>query len=159
ICNPARSFTDWPGFMNSALPRMVQPVASDARLSLMRGVLPMESMRSLRISMTLIPAARIVGTLMERRGADKRRAERDDFSSNRHPAVRFLLEHDLFRKPVPTFRDHALVAFEHRFGLGCEGLVGAGEIPGLHADGLGLRLGLDRLVEPHAPFLVQAALG
>ena len=22
---PARSFTDWPGFMNSALPRMVQP--------------------------------------------------------------------------------------------------------------------------------------
>jgi hypothetical protein len=30
--------------------------------------------------------------------------ERDDFSSNRHP----LVEHDLFRKPVSTFRDHAL---------------------------------------------------
>ncbi len=34
--------------------------------------------------------------------------ERDDFSSNRHPALALLLEHDLFRKPVPTFRDHAL---------------------------------------------------
>ena len=36
----ARSFTDWPGFMNSALPRMVQPVSSEARFSLMRGVRP-----------------------------------------------------------------------------------------------------------------------
>ena len=27
---------------------------------------------------------------------------RDDFSSNHHPAL-FLFEHDLFRKPVPTF--------------------------------------------------------
>src|SRR5690348_16219185 len=44
---PARSFTDWPGFMNSALPRMVQPVASDARFSLMSGVLPMASTTSL----------------------------------------------------------------------------------------------------------------
>jgi hypothetical protein len=34
--------------------------------------------------------------------------ERDDFSSNRHRALTLLLEHDLFRKPVPTFRDHAL---------------------------------------------------
>src|SRR5581483_1103359 len=37
---PARSLTDWPGFMNSALPRMVQPVSSEARFSLMRGVRP-----------------------------------------------------------------------------------------------------------------------
>ena len=36
----ARSFTDWPGFMNSALPRIVQPVSSEARFSLMRGVRP-----------------------------------------------------------------------------------------------------------------------
>jgi hypothetical protein len=28
----ARSFTDWPGFMNSALPRISQPVSSEARL-------------------------------------------------------------------------------------------------------------------------------
>jgi hypothetical protein len=34
--------------------------------------------------------------------------ERDDFSLNRHPALIFLLEHGLFRKPVTTFRDHAL---------------------------------------------------
>src|SRR5215207_4091517 len=33
--------------------------------------------------------------------------ERDDFSSSRHPALHSLLEHDLFRKPVATFRDHA----------------------------------------------------
>src|SRR5262249_18873666 len=44
---PARSFTDWPGFMNSALPRMVQPVASEARFNLMSGVLPMASTTSL----------------------------------------------------------------------------------------------------------------
>src|ERR1700744_104610 len=44
---PARSFTDWPGFMNSALPKMVQPVASEARFSLMSGVLPMASTTSL----------------------------------------------------------------------------------------------------------------
>src|SRR5882724_4821382 len=43
---PARSFTDCPGFMNSALPRMVQPVTSEARFSLMRGVLPIASTTS-----------------------------------------------------------------------------------------------------------------
>ena len=44
----ARSLTDWPGFMNSALPRMVQPVSSEARLSLISGVLPIASMMPLR---------------------------------------------------------------------------------------------------------------
>ena len=44
IASAARSFTDWPGFMNSALPRMVQPVSAEARSSLMSGVLPMASM-------------------------------------------------------------------------------------------------------------------
>src|SRR6516225_5101239 len=107
----ARSFTDWPGFMNSALPRMVQPVSSDARLSLMRGVLPMESIRSLRISMTRTPAAWVAWTVTEPRRPDKDRS----------------------------------IAFEDRFSLGDERLVGAGEILGLHADGLGLRLGIDRL--------------
>src|SRR5207302_3417415 len=34
--------------------------------------------------------------------------ERDDVSSNRHLALSFLFEHDLFGKPVPTFPDHAL---------------------------------------------------
>src|SRR6266849_10257749 len=47
----ARSLTDWPGFMNSALPRMVHPVSSDACLSLISGVLPIASMISLRICM------------------------------------------------------------------------------------------------------------
>ena len=36
----ARSLTDWPGFMNSALPRIVQPVSSEARRSLISGVRP-----------------------------------------------------------------------------------------------------------------------
>ncbi|MGY4359704.1 hypothetical protein ACVW0J_006197 [Bradyrhizobium sp. i1.7.7] len=49
---PARSFTDWPGFMNSALPRMVQPVSSEARLSLMSGVLPMASTTSFLMVMS-----------------------------------------------------------------------------------------------------------
>ena len=48
ICRPGRSLTDWPGFMNSALPRIVQPVASEARLSLMSGVLPIVSTASFR---------------------------------------------------------------------------------------------------------------
>ena len=42
----ARSFTDWPGFMNSALPRMLQPVSSEARFSLISGVLPIASTTS-----------------------------------------------------------------------------------------------------------------
>src|SRR4029453_13963768 len=45
----ARSFTDWPGFMNSAFPRIVQPVSSEARRSRIRGVLPMASTIPLRI--------------------------------------------------------------------------------------------------------------
>jgi hypothetical protein len=39
----ARSFTDWPGFMNSALPRISQPVASEARFNRISGVLPIAS--------------------------------------------------------------------------------------------------------------------
>src|SRR3712207_5981892 len=46
IWRAARSFTDWPGFMNSALPRTVHPVISDARRSLISGVLPIASRTS-----------------------------------------------------------------------------------------------------------------
>src|SRR5258705_11820696 len=34
--------------------------------------------------------------------------ERDDFSSNRHPALSFCLSMIFSEKPVPTFPDHAL---------------------------------------------------
>src|SRR5665811_524392 len=34
--------------------------------------------------------------------------ERDPFRLNHRASLTFLLAHDLFRKPVPTFRDHAL---------------------------------------------------
>src|SRR3974377_1595439 len=37
------------------------------------------------------------------------RHERDDFSSNNHPALLLCLSMIFVRKPVPTFRDHALV--------------------------------------------------
>ena len=40
IDNAARSLTDWPGFMNSALPRISQPVACETALSLISGVFP-----------------------------------------------------------------------------------------------------------------------
>jgi hypothetical protein len=43
--------------------------------------------------------------------------ERDDFESSSRS--KFLLAHDLFRKPVPTFRDHALLNELHQ-GLGIE---------------------------------------
>ena len=43
ISRPGRSFTEPPGFMNSAFPRMVQPVCSETRWSLISGVLPMPS--------------------------------------------------------------------------------------------------------------------
>src|SRR5262249_15391170 len=46
IWRAGRSLTEPPGFMNSALPRMVQPVASETRRSLIKGVLPIASMTS-----------------------------------------------------------------------------------------------------------------
>src|SRR5436190_3432431 len=39
----------------------------------------------------------------------KRHLERDDFSSNRHPAPAYWWSMIFFRKPVSTFRDHALM--------------------------------------------------
>src|SRR5882672_620056 len=47
----ARSFTEPPGFTNSALPKIVQPVSSDALRSLISGVLPTASTKSVRMSM------------------------------------------------------------------------------------------------------------
>ena len=46
IQSAARSLTDWPGFMNSALPRISQPVASEARRSRISGVRPTAAGRS-----------------------------------------------------------------------------------------------------------------
>ena len=62
IWRPARSFTDWPGFMNSALPRMVQPVCADARSSLISGVLPMASTMPSRICMVYFAFSEVFGT-------------------------------------------------------------------------------------------------
>src|SRR3984885_2549351 len=46
IASAARSLTEPPGFMNSALPRIVHPVASEAARSLMRGVRPIAATTS-----------------------------------------------------------------------------------------------------------------
>ena len=53
--NAARSLTDWPGFMNSAVPRIVHPVTADTRSSLISGVLPMASIIPLRTAFSQIP--------------------------------------------------------------------------------------------------------
>src|ERR1700732_1727949 len=59
--------------MNSAFPRMVQPVSSEARFSLMSGVLPIASTTSLLMVMwsncRLLPDRRV--TLMDHRRAHK----------------------------------------------------------------------------------------
>src|SRR4051812_43252115 len=54
---------------------------------------------------------------------------------------------------------YASIAFEDRPPLRDEGLVGAREVAGQHAQRLGLRLGLDRLLERHGPLLMQHRLG
>ena len=59
-----------------------------------------------------IRRARLIHDLLSRRDGPLRTAtaqlERHDFSSNRHATLAHLFAHDLFRKPGPTFRDHAL---------------------------------------------------
>ena len=51
--------------MNSALPRIVQPVSADTRLSLINGVLPIASMMPFRICIFTISRER--GETEERR--------------------------------------------------------------------------------------------
>ncbi len=48
----ARSLTEPPGLRNSALPRIVQPVSSEALRSLISGVLPTVSTKSSRTFMS-----------------------------------------------------------------------------------------------------------
>src|SRR3990172_1563554 len=72
IARAARSFTEPPGFMNSALPRMVQPVVSEALGSRMRGVLPMAAETSphaciVRRRSIALPAVDLVVAREERR--------------------------------------------------------------------------------------------
>jgi hypothetical protein len=53
--------------------------------------------------------------------------ERDDFSLSHHPALTFCFARDLFRKPVPTFRDHALMIASPDIDLRDWRLVAVGE--------------------------------
>ena len=54
MASAARSLTEPPGLRNSALPRMVQPVSSDALRSLISGVLPIVSMKPSRMFMGML---------------------------------------------------------------------------------------------------------
>ena len=49
IAFAARSLTEPPGFINSAFPKILQPVSSEALRSFISGVLPTASRKSLRI--------------------------------------------------------------------------------------------------------------
>ena len=62
MLSAARSLTDPPGFMNSALPRIVQPLISEARFRRISGVWPMASMTELSM-MVEAGAARSEGRL------------------------------------------------------------------------------------------------
>src|SRR5258708_6646398 len=72
---PARSFTDWPGFMNSALPRIVQPVASDACFSLISGVLPIASTTSLLKVISGLAGFKYPANLVDPSGLHKAKAD------------------------------------------------------------------------------------
>src|SRR5947209_6707907 len=65
----ARSLTEPPGLRNSALPRIVQPVASEARRSFMRGVLPIVPTKPSRMSMVSLSVRAPLGGLRERLAA------------------------------------------------------------------------------------------
>src|ERR1700733_5494427 len=97
---PARSFTDWPGFMNSALPRMVQPVISEARVSLINGVLPIASTTSLLMVMCL-----------NRRFLPDHSATLEPFPFrwNRNGALDSCFDAFSSREPVSTSLENALV--------------------------------------------------
>ena len=58
IQSAARSLTDWPGFRNSALPRISQPVASDGPRRRISGVFPTAAARSLWMLMGRPPVLR-----------------------------------------------------------------------------------------------------
>ena len=77
--------------------------------------------------------------------------------------VRQLAVARLEERPVEVggiaHRAPAQLPSNTRLLLRDEGLVGAREIAGQHAERLRLRLGLDRLVDRHRPLLVQHRLG
>src|SRR6185503_17829722 len=100
----ARSLTEPPGFTNSALPRIVQPVSSEARRSLISGVLPTESTKSLRMSTRPLPGARLL----------RDHGDRDLLRANRRLMrdVQRIAKHELQRVLAGLER-------ELGFGLSC----------------------------------------
>src|SRR6266576_7313758 len=70
--------------------------------------------------------------------------ERDDFSSNRHPALAYWWSMIFFRKPVSTFRDHALLPHHQHRTLGV-----AHHVAGIGAEEVGTDAGPMRPVRTH----------
>src|SRR5882757_1473167 len=93
--------------------------------------------------------------------------ECDDSSSNRHPALALLFEHDLFGKPVPTFPDHALDCgpclveqrgLLHHFHLAADAALGADIGVGGVAAAVGSEIGLGLDEGPRAGDDIHDAL-
>ena len=85
--SPARSLTDWPGFMNSALPRISQPVSSEARFSRISGVLPIASITELSMKFPLVAWSRDprnAGSGFQGRNLRRFRRGRDEFCLTGH---------------------------------------------------------------------------
>src|SRR5262249_10207822 len=85
-------------------------------------------------------------------GREFRLLERADFSSNRHP-LRLLPEHDSFRKPVPTFRDHALALARLESALGLVDDVDAALAPHQPVVAMPSAQRLERIADFHVSFL------
>ena len=96
----------WLGHGSQGMERMPR---NDARASSLRTWLHLE--------------ASATGLWADRQGLA---LERDDLSSNRHPALSFLFEHDLFGTPQHTFPDHAPGPAQQRLSLRCDEAAAAG---------------------------------
>src|SRR5262249_46548620 len=102
----ARSFTDPPGFRNSALPSTSQPVSSDARRNRISGVLPTASVNPSRTSTesSLASGRGEVGRASDRSRVARieRQLEREDLRARAHLAQRLRgdIEQLLVREPL-----------------------------------------------------------
>src|SRR3546814_7294144 len=88
IASAARSFTEPPGWGNSALPTISHPVSSDARFRRMRGGLPMAPMKPSRTSMNPTSWRNLVPNPKRRLGPrqdPRRRTSRRGSGGVEHP--------------------------------------------------------------------------
>src|SRR5215813_13148230 len=150
IASAARSLTEPPGFRNSALPRIVQPVSSEALRSRISGVLPMLSTMPSRMSIAKAESLPQRGSHSSRAGSRSAiRRPGDPLFSSRQAAP--VSTQALIRRQIGKLVDrleHLLRAVDRpdgialvsrgRPGLLCERPVGVEEV--LAAAPLGRRI-------------------